>query len=140
MLSPSLPSKIVKVAAAILEKEGKFLITRRHRHSHLGHLWEFPGGKLEVGETPQDCIIRECKEEIGLEIRPLHLYREVEHCYPEVSVHLYFFICQIISGKAKALDCAGIAWASPEELKNYEFPDADLQLIEDLSRKTPAIL
>lgn len=111
--------QMLKVAAAIIQKEGKYLITRRHKHSHLGHLWEFPGGKLEVNESPEACIIRECQEEIDLQIKPTRLYREVQHDYPEVSVHLYFFLCEIVSGEPKAIDCAGIAWASPEELKNY---------------------
>ncbi len=124
---------MIRVSAAIIQQNGKYLITRRHKHSHLGHLWEFPGGKLESGESPEDCIIRECREEIDLEIKPLRLFHEVKHSYSEVSVHLHFFICEIISGTPKALDCAGIAWASAEELKNYEFPAADIKLIEKLT-------
>lgn len=124
----------VRVAAAILQKNGKYLITRRHKHSHLGHLWEFPGGKLEAGETPELCIVRECREEIGLEVKPLRVYRELTHSYPEVTVHLYFILCDIVSGEPQALDCAGLAWATPEELKNYEFPEADLELIQTLSQ------
>lgn len=126
----------VRVAAAILQKDGKYLITRRHKHSHLGHLWEFPGGKLEAGETPEQCIVRECREEIDLEIKPLRVFKEVTHAYPEVTVHLYFIICEIVSGIPRPVDCAGIAWASSDELKNYEFPEADLELIQDLSKQS----
>lgn len=129
----------VRVAAAILQKDGKYLITRRHKHSHLGHLWEFPGGKLEAGESPEQCIIRECQEEIDLQVKPLQIFKEVTHAYPEVTVHLYFILCEIVSGTPRALDCAGIAWASPEELKNYEFPEADFELIVELARTPHAL-
>jgi len=125
---------MIRVAAAILQQDGKYLITRRHKHSHLGHLWEFPGGKLEKDESPEACIVRECREEIGIEVKPLRLFHEVQHSYPEVTVHLYFFICEIVSGNPQALDCAGIAWADAQELKNYEFPEADLDLIQTLSK------
>lgn len=132
MNSPSHSSKIVKVAAAIIQKDGKYLITRRHKHSHLGHLWEFPGGKLETDETPELCIVRECKEEIDLEIKPLSLFKEVIHSYPEVKLHLYFLLCEIVSGTPRAIDCAGIEWVFPSELINYEFPEADIQIINEL--------
>ncbi len=125
---------MIRVAAAIIQKDGKFLITRRHQHSHLGHLWEFPGGKLEVNESPEECIIRECREEIAVEIKPLRLFQEIKHSYPEIAVQLYFFICEIVSGTAQAMDCAGLAWVNPEELKNYEFPAADIELIEQLTQ------
>lgn len=123
---------MIKVAAAIIQQDGKYLITRRHKHSHLGHLWEFPGGKLEAEESPEACIVRECREEIGVEIKPLQLFKEIKHQYPDRSIHLYFFLCEILSGSPQTLDCAGIAWASPQELKNYEFPEADLELIKNL--------
>lgn len=125
---------MIKVSAAIIQQEGKYLITRRHKHSHLGHLWEFPGGKFEVDESPEDCIIRECREEIDLEVKALRLFHEVKHSYPEVTIHLYFFICEIVSGTPKALDCADIAWVRPDEFKNYEFPKADFELIKELSK------
>lgn len=126
---------MLKVAAAIIQKNGKFLISRRHKHSHLGHLWEFPGGKLETGESPEECIIRECREEIDVVVKPLSLFYETQHRYPELTVHLYFFLCEIVSGNPKAVDCADWAWVSPEELKNYEFPAADVKIIEKLISK-----
>lgn len=128
----SAEEKKIRVAACVIERDGRFLITKRLKHSHLGHLWEFPGGKIEPGETVEDCAIRECKEEIDVDVKPLRLLQELHHDYPEVSVHLYFVLCDFVGGEPKAVYCADWKWVRPEELGQFEFPEADKRIIESL--------
>jgi mutator protein MutT len=123
----------IAVAAAVIESQGKFLITQRLKTSHLGHLWEFPGGKIEPGESVEACLIRECREEIGVLVKPLKKLEELEHTYPEVNVHLLFWLCEIVSGIPRPLECADCRWVKPEELKHFEFPEADRELIKVLA-------
>ena len=125
---------LIQVTACVIEKEGRYLITQRKKESHLGHLWEFPGGKIEKDESVEACGIRECQEELGIVVRPIKILEEISHRYPEVEVHLYFLQCEWIEGKPQALDCADFAWVRPEELKNYAFPAADKKLIQSLSQ------
>ena len=120
----------IRVVACIIERDGKFLITKRLQHSHLGHLWEFPGGKIEEGESVEDCAVRECREEIGVEVKAGKVLEEVQHDYPERSVHLYFVLCDLISGDPQALECEDWVWAHPLEFSNYEFPEADRDIID----------
>ena len=122
----------IEVSAALIFRDGKLLITRRHAKSHLGGLWEFPGGKREAGETFEACLIREIREELGVEISVGELFEEVSHAYPEKSVHLKFFICKLLSGEPRPLDCAAVKWVTKAELADFQFPAADAQLLEKL--------
>ena|ERR1039458_4334901 len=122
----------VEVSAALIFRDGKLLITQRHAKSHLGGLWEFPGGKREPNETFEQCLVREIREELGLEISVGELFEEVVHAYPEKSVRLKFFICKILSGKPQALDCAAVKWATKTELATFDFPAADARLLGKL--------
>ncbi len=124
--------RLVEVAAAIIKHNGQYLITKRLKESHLGHLWEFPGGKIEKLETPEQCVVRECWEEIDVEVKPTELFEELTHHYPEVSLKLYFFLCDLISGTPRAIECADLKWVYPHELQNYAFPEADIQIIQKL--------
>lgn len=124
--------KIVEVSAALIWHGGKLLITQRQAKSHLGGLWEFPGGKREPGESFEQCLIREIHEELGVAISVGTLFAEVSHDYPGKSVHLKFFICQLLSGEPQPLDCAAVKWITPAELDAHEFPAADRQLLEQL--------
>ena len=119
----------VEVSAALIFRDGKLLITQRHAKSHLGGLWEFPGGKREPNETFEQCLVREIREELGLKISVGELFEEVVHAYPEKSVRLKFFICKILSGKPQALDCAAVKWATKTELATFDFPAADARLL-----------
>jgi mutator protein MutT len=124
----------IEVSAALIFHDGKLLLTQRHAKSHLGGLWEFPGGKREAGETFEQCLVREIREELGVEISVGELFEEVAHDYPEKSVHLKFFICRLLSGEPQPLDCAAVKWVTPDGLAAHEFPAADLRLLEKLSR------
>jgi mutator protein MutT len=130
-----MPSKEIEVVAAIIEKGGKFLITKRLEKSHLGHCWEFPGGKLEPGESLEECAIRECQEEIGVQVKPIKKIRELRHTYPEIRVHLHFILCEFVSGDPKPLECSDLRWVSQSELEQFEFPAADIGVIEELKNQ-----
>ena len=122
----------IEVSAALIFRSGKLLITQRHAKSHLGGLWEFPGGKREATETFEQCLVREIREELGVEIFVGKLFEEVAHDYPEKSIHLKFFICELLSGEPQPLDCAAVNWIGKTELADFEFPAADAQLLEKL--------
>ena len=124
--------RVIDVSAALIFRGGRLLITQRHAKSHLGGLWEFPGGKREPGETFEACLVREISEELGVEISVGTLYEEIRHDYPEKSVHLKFFLCRLVSGEPQPLDCAAVRWVGQGELDAFEFPAADAQLLEKL--------
>jgi mutator protein MutT len=124
--------KIIEVSAALIFQGSKLLITQRHAHAHLGGLWEFPGGKREAGETFEQCLIREIREELGVEISVGELFEKITHDYPEKSVHLKFFRCELLSGEPQPLDCAALKWVEKSALVAHEFPAADVQLLKKL--------
>lgn len=128
---------LVEVSAAIIFHDGKLLITQRHANSHLGGLWEFPGGKREVGESFEQCLVREIREELSVDISVGELFDEIFHAYSEKSVHLKFFICKLLSGEPRAIGCAAFRWIVKSELGNFEFPAADARLLEKL--KSPRL-
>ena len=127
-------SLVIEVSAALIFRHGKLLITQRHANSHLGGLWEFPGGKREPGETSEQCLVREIREELGVEIAVGKLFAEIRHDYPEKSVHLKFFLGALVSGEPQPLDCAAVKWIDKSELGAHEFPAADARLLDKLSR------
>jgi 8-oxo-dGTP diphosphatase len=127
-----MPSPIVEVAAGLVFRGGKLLITQRHLDSHLGGFWEFPGGKRESGESFEQCLARELREELGVEVGVGGLLEEITHRYPEKTVHLKFYVCRLVSGEPKPLDGPALAWVNREQLADYQFPAADAKLLETL--------
>ncbi|HEU6448549.1 MAG TPA: 8-oxo-dGTP diphosphatase MutT [Verrucomicrobiae bacterium] len=130
--SESKTKHFIDVSAALIFHNGKLLVTQRHADSHLGGLWEFPGGKREADETFEQCLAREIREELGIAIYVGDLFEEIRHDYPEKSVHLKFFICKPISGTAQPLGCAALKWIDKSQLNEFEFPAADAKLLEKL--------
>lgn len=126
--------KHIEVSAALIFRGGKLLITQRHADSHLGGLWEFPGGKREAGETFEQCLVREIREELGVEISVGELFEDIQHDYPEKSVRLKFFICGLVAGEPKPIDCAALKWVHRGDLDAHAFPAADAKLLEELKR------
>lgn len=124
--------KSVEVSAALIFRNGELLITQRNANSHLGGRWEFPGGKREAGESWEECLAREIREELGVEISVGELFDEISHDYPEKSVQLKFFLCKLISGEPRPIDCAAVKWISKGGLDEHEFPAADAQLLGKL--------
>jgi 8-oxo-dGTP diphosphatase len=123
---------IVEVVAAVIRKDGKILITQRPDDVHLARLWEFPGGKVEAGESLESALQREIREELGIDITVGDEFYRVEHNYPEKSVRLHFFNCAIEEGEPKGLGVADLRWVLPADLVQFDFPPADAQLIEKL--------
>lgn len=125
------------VSAALVFHAGRLLITQRRAGDHLGGLWEFPGGKIEPGETAEACLRRELQEELGIEVIVGERVAEIAHDYPERRVHLQFFRCQLSRGEPVPLSCAALAWVTLDELARYEFPAADAALLDRLRDAGP---
>ena len=123
----------IDVSAALIFHDDKLLITRRHADSHLGGLWEFPGGKREANETFEECLVREIREELGMEIAVGELFEEVTQAYETKSVHLKFFTCKWTRGEPRELGCAAFKWIRKSELADYPFPAADARLLDKLT-------
>lgn len=135
MQSPG-PGDVIDVAAAVIFKSGKLLITQRRLNDHLGGLWEFPGGKVEPNENFRECLVREIREELGIEIEVFEEIEEITHSYPEKTVRLKFFRSSVVSGEAKAIACHDLAWITRGHLRLYQFPAADARLLEKLESGT----
>jgi mutator protein MutT len=121
--------KVVEVAAGLVFRDGKLLITQRYANAHLGGMWEFPGGKRECDETFAQCLARELREELGIEVEVGERIQVIEHEYPEKCVLLEFFRCRWLANEPQALGCPAFAWVTRDELLRYEFPAADAKLI-----------
>jgi len=123
---------VIEVAAGLVFHEGRLLITQRPPTGHLANLWEFPGGKREPGESFEDCLRRELREELAIDVEPGALLADLEHAYPEKTVRLKFFRCRLVGGTPVALGCQAIQWVDRQTLEDFKFPDADRRLLEDL--------
>lgn len=126
--------KVIEVAAGVIVKDGRYLITRRPDESHQGGLWEFPGGKRAEDETLVDCLRREIQEELDLEIEVGPHLRTIRHAYAYCTVVLHFFRCTVRSGNPRALGCQDFQWVEPSKLIHYPFPEASLSILQDLLR------
>ena len=124
-----------EVTAAIIRRNGKILICRRAEGS-CAHLWEFPGGKTEPGETPFECLTRELREELNIEIKPLHEY--CRGVYGELS--FVFIEAEIVSGEPELSVHEEMRWVLPEELTGFEWCPADRAVAEEISKSTENIL
>ena len=128
--------RAIDVAAALVFRDRKLLITQRHADAHLGGLWEFPGGKREPKETFEACLSRELREELGIEVEVGELVESLTHAYPEKTVHLKFYRCRWKQHEPQPLGCPAFKWVSAAELKDYAFPAADARLLEKLRHDT----
>lgn len=124
--------RVIEVAAGLVFREGRLLIAQRRDGDHLEGLWEFPGGKRDLGESYEACLRRELMEELGIEVEVGALYQEVEHAYPERTVRLRFFLCRWTRHEPVALGCKAFEWVVREGLDGYAFPAADEHLLESL--------
>jgi 8-oxo-dGTP diphosphatase len=127
---------LVEVAAGLIrDAAGRYLVTQRRRGSHLAGLWEFPGGKLEAGETPAACLRRELTEELSATFTVGDLVETVRWEYPDRTVVLHFFDCRHESGAIEPREEQAMAWVEPARLASLDFPPADRALIERLQRR-----
>ena len=121
----------IVVTAAIVKDHGRYFVTRRLKGTHLEGLWEFPGGKIEAGESLADGLRRELQEELGTEVEVGEEVFTVTHHYPERSVELHFLACTFLSAPVPLLG-QEMRWVPREELRSLEFPPADEELIRVL--------
>ncbi len=127
--------KMILVTAAIIERDGKYLITQRTKDNrHGAGRWEFPGGKKEEGEDECACLEREIKEELGLTVKAGEHFLTSEHVYADTKKHvkLMGYHCTIISGEIEHHDIEDHAWVTPQEMKDYDITEADLPFVEKL--------
>lgn len=114
------------VSCALIENNGKVLIALRKGHHSNGHTWEFPGGKMEPGETPEQCLQREIREELSIDIAIKDKLPDVEYEYPEKNVRLMPFICHYKGDKILCNTHARVQWVDPEEFENFTWSQADI--------------
>jgi mutator protein MutT len=125
----------IEVSAGLVFRDGRLLITLRHDDAHLGGFWEFPGGKREPGESFEECLVRELREELGIVAEVGPLLESLVHEYEDRTVCLRFYLCRWRQNEPQALGCADFTWIGPDDLEKYEFPAADAKLIETLKQK-----
>lgn len=126
----------VQVSAAVIFKKGKVYIQKREAKGLMGGLWEFPGGKMESGETEIECLRREIKEELGINIRIGEKLLTHRHSYTRFRVTLHVFQCQIHSGALTPSACDDWKWVKPDELEQYPFPAANVKIIKLLNKNS----
>ena len=126
---------MVDVVAALVVENGKFMICQRPAHKARGLLWEFAGGKVEPGETKEQALVRECREELGCEVAPGEVYMEVDHFYPDIAIRLTLFRAAVASSRPQRLEHADIRFIAPEEIPDYAFCPADASILERIMEK-----
>ena len=123
--------RYVRVIGAIIRKKGRILIGKRKGGAFAGK-WEFPGGKMEPGESPEECLARELAEELGVEARIGKLFLSTRHTYSHMAIEFVTYETEIVSGEPRLRDHHEIRWVLPEELSLYDFPEADRPVVEKL--------
>jgi 8-oxo-dGTP diphosphatase len=122
---------MLQVTCAIIENGDKILICQRSTSMKLPLKWEFPGGKIEMDESKEDCLRREIKEELNIDITIGKALAMVEHFYNDFALHLYPFVCTIQSGQVKALEHAQAIWVDKAQLLYYDWAEADLPIVNE---------
>ena len=126
---------MVEVVAALIRDGNKFMICQRPAHKARGLLWEFVGGKVENGETDAEALIRECREEIDVELKVNDLFIDLVHEYPDITVHLSLYNAEIAEGEPKMLEHNDIKWITPAEIPQYDFCPADKEILAKIKRE-----
>ena len=121
---------MIAVVAGLVVRNGKLLIARRPDGKHMAGKWEFPGGKLERGETPEHALERELSEELGVQTQTGRVYHVISHSYPEKDILLLFYRSRLISGEPRAIEEAEVRWIEEAELRNFDWAEADAPLID----------
>lgn len=124
---------MIVVVAAIIRRPGEILISRRLHDVHLAGVWEFPGGKVEAGESHSTALRREIREELGIDVAVFAELLTTTHHYETKSIELHFFECAIETGEPQAIGVADFKWVTPSALTLYEFPEADREIVRYLS-------
>ena len=123
---------MTEVVAALIWDNDKFMICQRPAHKARGLLWEFVGGKVELGESKEQALIRECREELNVLLSVGDVFMDIVHEYPDITVHLTLFNATIADGEPQNLEHNDIRWITPNEIPNYEFCPADKTILIEL--------
>ena len=126
---------MTEVVAALIWQNDKFMICQRTAHKARGLLWEFVGGKVEFGETKEQALKRECKEELNVLLSVGDMFMNVVHEYPDLTVHLTLFNATISEGEPQKLEHNDIQWITPSEIQNYEFCPADQEILHRIKEE-----
>ena len=126
---------MVDVVAALIRDGERFLICKRPAHKARALMWEFPGGKVEAGESPRDALIRECMEELDITLDVGGLYMQVTHEYPDIQIRLSLYEAVIASGELRGKEHEALYWILPREIPDYEFCPADKDIIHRIRRE-----
>lgn len=124
----------IVVTAAIIKQDNLYLIAQRKKGSHQELKWEFPGGKVEQGEAPEDCLRREINEELGLSIEIVDIYQVVSYNYGERHIILLCYMCQNAGGEPRCIDCCDYRWVTLDEMCRYDFAPADIPVVDKLRK------
>jgi 8-oxo-dGTP diphosphatase len=125
---------MIKVLAGIITKDNRILIARRKQGSRLAGKWEFPGGKLEPDETPEECLYREIIEELGIKIKVGEFFCSSKYCYEHISIELLVYSAEYLSGEMTLTDHDAVNWVTKSELNSYDFAEADIPVVNRLFR------
>ena len=123
---------MTEVVAALIWDEKRFLACQRPAHKARGLLWEFVGGKVEPGETKKQALIRECQEELAVTVAVQDVFMEVDHVYPDLTVHLTLFNASITEGIPQKIEHNDLRWITVEEIDQYPFCPADEEILRRL--------
>ncbi len=126
---------MVDVVAALIREGERFLICKRPAHKARALMWEFPGGKVESGESPEEALIRECAEELDIRLSVGKLYMKVFHEYPDLTISLSLYEAVIASGTPENKEHEALAWIRPQDIPLYEFCPADIDIIDRIRRE-----
>lgn len=126
---------MIDVVAALIWKDDRFLACQRPANKARGLLWEFVGGKVEMGESRQEALIRECREELAVTVEPGEIFMEVTHTYPDLTVHLTLFHARIIEGNIQKLEHNDVRWVTVKEAGELPFCPADIDILACLQER-----
>ncbi len=128
---------LTKVTAAILVQNGTILIAKRGPEGRFAHRWEFPGGKIEPGESPEDCLAREMAEELGIVVEVGNFFTASLHTFPGGQILVHAFFCRWTGGSLRPTEHEEYRWVKPAELGGYDFAPADIPIAAKLMREFP---
>lgn len=126
---------MTEVVAALIWQGERFMICQRPAHKARGMLWEFVGGKVEPGESKEQALVRECREELAVEVAVGDIFLEVTHTYPDITVHLTLFHASIVQGVPQKLEHNDIRYITVDEIPKYEFCPADEVILQKLRQE-----